>query len=123
MTDGSGKLTVGRFLWIGTRRSTAIDICAMAPLRHLLLVITLVLAQLAAGVHAVEHAVGKEGVLPDHACELCLSVHDLGAGLSGVVFLPPIMDLVLVPEALSFFARSHLPPPCASQRAPPAILL
>lgn len=95
----------------------------MHPLRHLLLVVALVFAQLAAGAHAVDHAVGKDGALPAHACELCLAAHDLGAALSGVVSLPPIVDLVLVPEALSFFARSHLPPPRASQRAPPAILL
>jgi hypothetical protein len=89
------------------------------PLRHLLLVVVLVFAQLAAGAHAVEHAAGKEGALPAHACELCLAAHDLGSALPGVAALPPLVALVLVPEALSFSARSYLPATRARQRAPP----
>lgn len=95
----------------------------MNPLRHLLFVVALVFAQWAAGAHAVEHAVAKDGALPAHACELCLAAHDLGSALPGVASLPPVVSLVLIPEALSFFARSHLPAPITSQRAPPVILL
>jgi hypothetical protein len=89
------------------------------PLRHFLLVVIILFAQLAAGAHAVEHAAGKDGSLPTHVCELCLAAHDLGTALPGVASLPPVVEVVLVPEALSFSARSHLPAPCASQRAPP----
>lgn len=91
----------------------------MNPLRHFFLVVVLVFAQLAAGAHAVEHATGKDGALPTHACELCLAAHDLGSALPGVAVLPPIVEVVLVPEALSFSARSHLPAPSARQGAPP----
>lgn len=95
----------------------------MRPLRHLFFVVILVFAHLAAGAHAVEHAVGKDSALPVHACERCLAAHNLGAAVHGVVFLPPIVDLVLVPEAVACFARSHLLAPITSQRAPPAVLL
>lgn len=95
----------------------------MAKLRPLLLVITLIFAQLVAGGHQVEHAAGKDGILLGQACELCLAAHDLGAALPKIVSLPRIADLVLVPEALSFIARSHLPPPNTRQGAPPDILL
>lgn len=91
----------------------------MAFLRSFFLVAALVFAQLAAGGHAVEHAAGKEGTLPLHACQLCLSAHDLGSGLTGNPALPPVVEVVLTPETVSFTARSYLPPPRASQRAPP----
>ena len=91
----------------------------MASLRSFLLVIALVFAQVAAGAHAVEHAAGKEGALPVHACQLCLSAHDLGSGLTGTPALPPVVEVVLTPESVSFTARSYLPAPRTSQRAPP----
>lgn len=91
----------------------------MACLRHFFLVAVLVFAQLAAGLHAVEHAAGKEGALPLHPCQLCLSAHDLGAGLTGEAPLPPVVEVVLTPEEVSFTARSNLPAPRTSQRAPP----
>ncbi len=95
----------------------------MNLLRHFLLVVVIVFAQLAAGAHAVEHAAGKDGALPVHACELCLAAHDLSAGLPGVAALPPVVELLLAPEALSFYARSYLPPLGARQGAPPILLL
>lgn len=90
------------------------------PLRHLFLAVVLLVAQLAAGAHAVEHAAGKEGALPAHACELCLAAHDLGSVLPGVAALPSVAAVALVPECIVFAARSHLPPPRARQGAPPA---
>lgn len=92
----------------------------MKPLRQFFLVVVLIFAQLAAGVHAVEHAAGKEGALPAHVCELCLAAHDLGSALPGMAALPPVVAAVLVPEALPPTGRSQLPPPRACQRAPPS---
>ena len=92
----------------------------MNPLRHLLLVAVLLLAQLAAGTHAVGHAVDKESSLPAHTCELCLTAHDLGAALPALAPQPPVAPLLLVPEALHAHARSAIPAPAAPQRGPPA---
>lgn len=92
----------------------------MNPLRHLLLVVVLCFAQLAAGAHAVEHAAGKEGALPAHACELCLAAHDLGSALPSLAVVPPVVAACLVPEALHSHARTAFPPPLARQRDPPA---
>jgi len=89
------------------------------PLRHLLLVVVLFFAQLAAGAHAVGHAADNEGGLPAHTCELCLAAHDLGAALPSLAALPPVVVPLLVPEALHAHARSALPPPAAPQRGPP----
>lgn len=91
----------------------------MNPLRHLLLVVLLFFAQLAAGVHAVEHAAGNEGGLPTHACQFCLAAHDLGAALPSLAVLPPVLAIPLVPEVLPAHGRSALPPPAAPQRGPP----
>jgi hypothetical protein len=55
----------------------------MRSWRHLLLVVSLLLGQLLAGAHAVEHAASKEDGLPTHVCQLCLTAHDLGAALPG----------------------------------------
>ncbi|MFZ2266055.1 MAG: hypothetical protein WAV95_00610 [Azonexus sp.] len=92
----------------------------MNPLRHFLLVAVLLFAQLAAGAHAVEHAAGKEGTLPTHACELCLAAHDLGSALPSLAVLPPVVASCVVPEALQTQARTAFPPPLARQRDPPA---
>ena len=92
----------------------------MNPLRHLLLVVVLLCAQLAAGAHAVGHAAGDETGLPTHACELCLVAHDLGAALPALALAPLVVPPVLVPEALHTNARSAFPPPAAVQRGPPA---
>jgi len=89
------------------------------PLRHLLLVVALCFAQLAAGAHAVGHAADNEGGLPAHTCELCLAAHDLGAALTSLAALPPVVVPLLVPEALHVHARSAFPPPAAPQRGPP----
>jgi hypothetical protein len=94
----------------------------MLQLRHLLLVAVLFFAQLAAGAHAVEHAVdfdkGDKG-LPTHACQLCLAAHDLGAALPSLAALPPVLAVQLVPESFSAHARSAFPAPAATQRGPP----
>jgi hypothetical protein len=92
----------------------------MAFPRHLLLVMALVFAQLVAGVHAVEHGLGKEGAPSLHTCQLCLSAHDLGSALPGTAAPPPVVETLLTPETVSFTARSYLPPPRTSQRAPPS---
>ncbi len=91
----------------------------MNPLRHLLLVLALVLAQLAVGAHAVEHAAGKEGALPTHACELCLVAHDLGAALPSLAVLPPVQLPQLTPETREANDRAAMPAPVACQRGPP----
>ncbi|MBL8405064.1 MAG: hypothetical protein JNL16_11035 [Dechloromonas sp.] len=91
----------------------------MNPLRHLLLVAALVLAQLLAGAHAVEHAAGNEDALPTHACLLCLTAHDLGVALPSVASLPPVVAHQFVPETQSAHARASFPAPVACQRGPP----
>jgi hypothetical protein len=91
----------------------------MLQLRHLLLGAVLFFAQLAAGAHAIEHAAGNEGVLPTHACQLCLAAHDLGAALPSLAALPPVLAIQHVPESLSAHDRSAFPAPAATQRGPP----
>ena len=91
----------------------------MNPLRHLLLVAILFFAQLAAGAHAVGHAMDNESGLPAHTCELCLVAHDLGVAVPSLAVLPPVVLPRLVPEALHAHARSDFPPPAAPQRGPP----
>ena len=91
----------------------------MNSLRHLLLVAVLLFAQLAAGVHAVEHAAGNDDGLPTHVCQLCLTAQDLGAALPSLAALPPVVAQQFVPETLPVEGRSALPPPAARQGAPP----
>lgn len=91
----------------------------MHPLRQLLLVAVLLFAQLAAGAHAVEHAAGNDDTLPAHACQLCLTAHDLGSALPSIAALPPVIAARLAPDAERPTGRSALPPPPATQRAPP----
>ena len=92
----------------------------MNPLRQLLLVAVLLFAQLAAGAHAVTHAVDNDSGLPTHACELCLTAHDLGAALPALALLPPVVVPQPVPDALRAHARKTFPPPAAVQRGPPS---
>lgn len=92
----------------------------MAPLRHLLLIIALLFAQLAAGAHAVDHAADTGKGLPSHVCELCLTAHDLGSALPSLAALPPIVAPRLAPAADVATGRGALPPPAAIQRGPPA---
>jgi hypothetical protein len=89
-------------------------------LRHLLLVVALLFAQVAAGAHAVEHAATQEGTLAKHACELCLAAHDLGSALPSLAALPPVVAQGTEPEAPEIRGRLALPPPLARQRDPPA---
>jgi len=91
----------------------------VSSLRHLLLVVVLVFAQLAAGMHAVGHAADKESGLPAHACELCLTAHDLGSALPSLASLPPVLALPPVLSAALDQGRGALPPPAAPQRGPP----
>jgi hypothetical protein len=91
----------------------------MLHLRHLLLVVVLFFAQLAAGAHALEHVADNEKGLPTHACQLCLAAHDLGAALPSLAVLPPVQFAQFVPEALSAHGRGALPAPLAAQRGPP----
>jgi hypothetical protein len=90
------------------------------PLRHLLLVAFLFFAQLAAGAHAVGHAVDHEDGSPPHFCELCLAAHDLGTALPSLAALPPACLPELIPAALQVNDRSAFPPPAAPQRGPPS---
>lgn len=92
----------------------------MNLLRHFLLVFALVFAQLAAGAHAVEHVASDAQGLPStHACELCLVAHNLGSGLPVVLALPPVVPVVLAPDATVPAGRFFLLPPLARQGAPP----
>ena len=86
---------------------------------HLLLVFSLLLGQLLAGAHAIEHAASRDEGLPTHACQLCLMAHDLGAALPSLVSLPPVVLPLWVPESLATHARTDWPAPVASQRGPP----
>ena len=90
----------------------------MFPLRALLFAVVLFAAQLAAGLHGLEHE-RRDGALPDHVCELCLAAQALGAGLPASLPVLPLADcsLPLVPTPLS--GRTSLPPPPAAQGAPP----
>jgi hypothetical protein len=90
------------------------------PLRHLLLVVALVFAQLAAGAHALEHAVEEPGALPGHSCAFCLAAHDLGDALPAVVSLPPTVAPALPAPAPIPAGRVAVPAPSPSQRGPPA---
>lgn len=87
--------------------------------RHLLLVLALVFAQLAVGVHAVGHAAGDDEALPTHACALCLVAHDLGAALPSLAHLPLLAFALALGVGLLPAGRASLPAPPASQRAPP----
>lgn len=91
----------------------------MHSLRHLLLVILLVGAQLLAGAHAVAHAAGDDEALASHTCELCLAAHDLGSALPSA--LPPLLPATsaLPPDSLVLHGRTAFPPPSATQGAPP----
>jgi len=89
------------------------------PLRHLLLVVVLLFAQMAAGAHAVEHAANQEGTLTKHACELCLAGHDLGSALPSLASLPPVIAQRIAPDIREIQGRIALPPPLARQRDPP----
>ncbi len=91
----------------------------MSPLRHFLLVLVLLLAQLAGAAHAVEHAANKEGVPPTHVCELCMVAHDLAAALPSLATLPAIPAGHLAPPALPPVTRRDWPAPHAAQRGPP----
>lgn len=91
----------------------------MNSLRHLLLVAVLFFAQLAAGVHAVDHAAGNEGALPTHTCELCLAAHDLGAALPSLLVVPPVLAVHDRPDSQLSTGRTVFPAPLTRQRDPP----
>ncbi len=91
----------------------------MNPLRRLLLVVALFVAQMAAGAHAVEHVANDGDGLPTHLCQLCLTAHDLGSALPALAAVPPVSAGQLRPEALTVNDRGALPPPAARQGAPP----
>lgn len=91
----------------------------MRSWRHFLLVASLLLAQLLAGAHAIEHAAGNDDALPTHACQLCLTAHDLGVALPSVASLPPVVAQQFVPETQAAHARASFPAPIACQRGPP----
>ena len=91
----------------------------MRAWRHLLLVASLVLAQLLVGAHAVEHAAGNDETLAAHACQLCLKAHDLGSALPSLASLPPVVLPQLVPASVVPVGRLALPAPLACQRGPP----
>lgn len=90
----------------------------MIAWRPLLLALCLFAAQLAAGMHALEHAASKEP-LPNHVCELCLAGHDLGSGLTAALPALPVASSPVLAAVVQKHGRASLPPPPASQRAPP----
>ncbi len=91
----------------------------MTALQRLLLAFVVFFAQLAAGMHAVEHAGGKEGALPAHTCELCLAAHDLGAALPSLAAVPLAAPPQGAPAAAPAIGRAFLPAPAPRQGAPP----
>ena len=91
----------------------------MRAWRHFLLVASLVLAQLLVGAHAIEHAAGNDETQPTHACQLCLTAHDLGAALPSLASLPPVVAPQLAPAGIAPVARLAFPAPVACQRGPP----
>jgi hypothetical protein len=91
----------------------------MQHLPRFLLVVLLFLAQVWAGAHAVEHAAGREGVLPPHVCEFCLAAHDLGSALPSLALPLPLPAEQVLGDVLPSPDRSALPPPAARQRGPP----
>lgn len=91
----------------------------MSAARNLVLVVLLVLAQLLAGAHALEHARGGDKKAPAETCQLCLAAHDLGTALpSALAPLPPVL-LPALPDAPTEHARRDFPAPIACQRGPP----
>lgn len=92
----------------------------MNSLRHLLLVVVFLFAQLATGAHAIGHTGDNEPGVPDHSCSLCLAAHDLGSGLPTLANPPPVLAVSFIPECVDCAGRSALPPPAASQRGPPS---
>ena len=91
----------------------------MSRLRHLRLVAVLVFAQWAALAHGVEHAAGEGKGLPQHACELCLTAHDLGSALPAALPPPVVAGVTEFPFFVIPCGRGALPPPLARQGAPP----
>lgn len=91
----------------------------MLPLRALLFAVFLLVAQMATGMHVLEHEQREDSALPEHVCELCLAAHALGAGIPSMVPPLPVLGVSPRPEVLSSVDRDSLPPPPASQRAPP----
>ncbi|MGE5472333.1 MAG: hypothetical protein ACM3X0_16170 [Bacteroidota bacterium] len=91
----------------------------MRSLPRLLLVALLFFAQAWAGAHAVEHAAGKEGALPNHVCELCLAAHDLGSALPSLAVPLPLLVAQMPLAVRSLSERSAQPAPLARQRGPP----
>lgn len=88
-------------------------------LSHLLLAFLLFCAQIFAAAHAVEHALEGGKGLPQHACELCLVSHDLGAGLSGKIAALPPVAAVFIPHDYVCVDRGALPTPQPRQQSPP----
>ena len=93
----------------------------MNPLRHLLLVISLVFAQLAIGAHAVEHVADPADAALTHACEICLAAHDLGQAMPTVAVLPTVLPLWLIPVTPVLHPRAAEPAPHPVQRGPPRV--
>ncbi|MGE5769915.1 MAG: hypothetical protein ACM32G_06440 [Betaproteobacteria bacterium] len=91
----------------------------MNPLRQILLVFVVVIAQWVSAAHAVEHAVEVDGTVAAHTCPLCLTAQDLGAALPSLAQQSSAITPRLVPESLAAHARAALPPPLPSQRGPP----
>jgi hypothetical protein len=87
-------------------------------LLHFLLAFLLLCAQAFAAVHAVDHAVEGQG-LPTHVCELCLAVHDLGAGLNSSIAVPVTIAASYLPHDYFCTDRGALPAPQARQQSPP----
>ncbi|HMU99490.1 MAG TPA: hypothetical protein PKD04_00325 [Rhodocyclaceae bacterium] len=91
----------------------------MLDLRRFLLVLVFFAAQWVVGAHAFEHGADGGGVLPEHACELCLAAHDLGAAMPSLEALPPVAPPGWIPENSPASGRCFLPAPGARQGAPP----
>lgn len=93
-------------------------------LRRLILVLVLLAAQMAAGVHALEHIVEQaDGHPPGQTCSVCLAAHDLTTTLTGDNPPPPVPTATHALPAFALAASITAPAPLARQRGPPKHLM
>lgn len=92
----------------------------MLPRRVLswFLALCLLLGQVAAFAHALEHF-DPHGTAPDHACELCMAQAQLGGGVPGKAFVPQAEAVPFVVPAVAALPPGRLAARYAAARAPP----
>lgn len=83
-----------------------------------LLALALLLGQATAFAHALEH-LDPHGVVPDHACELCVAQAQLGGAMPGKAFVPAVEAVPFVVPAATALPPGRLVARHAPARAPP----